>query len=48
MGHKHEMDLECWHDFITWGSRYDEWQYDKSMIQKAHELLYPFDTLPSP
>jgi hypothetical protein len=26
---------------ITWGSQYDEWQYDKSIIQKACELLYP-------
>ncbi len=25
---------------ITWGNQYDEWQYDKSMIQKACELLY--------
>jgi hypothetical protein len=25
---------------ITWGSQYDEWQYDESMIKKACELLY--------
>jgi hypothetical protein len=25
---------------ITWGSQCDEWQYNKSMIQKACELLY--------
>jgi hypothetical protein len=25
---------------ITWGSQYNQWQYDKSMIQKACELLY--------
>jgi len=25
---------------ITWGSQYDKRQYDKSMIQKACELLY--------
>jgi hypothetical protein len=26
---------------ITWGSQYDEWRYEKSMNQKACELLYP-------
>jgi hypothetical protein len=29
---------------ITWGSQYDEWQYDKSMIQKACEFLYSLAT----
>jgi hypothetical protein len=29
---------------ITWGSQYDEWQYDESMILKACELLYPLMT----
>jgi hypothetical protein len=24
---------------ITWGSQYDEWQYDESMILKTRELL---------
>jgi hypothetical protein len=41
MGHRHEMDLECQHVCYYWGSQYDEWQYDESMIQKACELLYP-------
>jgi hypothetical protein len=25
---------------ITWGSQYNKWKYDESMIQKACKLLY--------
>jgi hypothetical protein len=41
MGRKHEMDLDVGMSVITWGSQYDECQYNEIHGSKAMQVVIP-------